>query len=142
MNSEPTREEYADAEYDISNTLLHDVILLEVRAFVMKYQANKRRKEKEKTDNLESEIDRLQNSQDEDDIERVNNMKKELQDIEDEREMTSARKYFAKNQLEGKRPTRFFCSMNRKMKARAQFEEIHLKEKNERGEEVVRVVKK
>ena len=129
MNSEPTREEYAGAEYDISNTLLHDVILLEVRAFVMKYQANKRRKEKEKTDNLESEIDRLQNSQDEDDIERVNNMKKELQDIEDEREMTSTRKYFAKNQLEGERPTRFFCSMNRKMKARAQFEEVHLKKK-------------
>ena len=89
MKSEPTREEYADAEYDISNTLLHDVILLEVRAFVMKYQANKRRKEKEKTDNLESEIDRLQNSQVDDDIERVNNMKEELQNIEDEREMTS-----------------------------------------------------
>ena len=110
MNSEPTREEYADAEYDISNTLLHDVILLEVREFVMKYRANKRRKEKEKTDNLESEIDRLQNSQDEDDIVRVNNMKKELQDIEVEREMMSARKFFAKNQLEGERPTRFFCS--------------------------------
>ena len=103
----------------------------------MKFKANNRRKEKEETDNLESEIDRLHNSQDEDDIERVNNMKKELQDIEDEREMTSA-----KNQLEGERPTRFFCSMNRKMKARAQFEEIHIKEKNERGEEVVRVVKK
>ena len=32
--------------------------------------------------------------------------------------------------------------MNRKMKARAQIEEIHLKENNERGDEVVRVVKK
>ena len=69
MKSEPTREEYADAEYDISNALLHDVILLEGRAFLMKYQANKRRKEKEKTNNLESEIDRLQNSQVEEDKE-------------------------------------------------------------------------
>ena len=32
--------------------------------------------------------------------------------------------------------------MNRKMKSRAQFEEVHMKEKNERGEEVIRVVKK
>ena len=99
MTSEPTHEEYADAEFDISNTLLHDVILLEVRAFVMKYKATKKRKEKERTNNLESEIDELQNSQAEEDIERVNNMKKELQDIEDEREMISARRYFAKNQL-------------------------------------------
>ena len=97
MNSEPTREEYADAEFDISNTLLHDVILLEVRAFVMKYQVNKRRKEKERTDSLESEIDKLQNSQVEEDIEHVNNMKKELQDIEDEREMTSARNWKARD---------------------------------------------
>ena len=52
MNSEPTREEYAEAEFDISKTLLHDVILLEVRAFVMKYQANKKRMEKEKTNLL------------------------------------------------------------------------------------------
>ena len=63
MTSEPTCEEYADAEFDIINTLLHDVILLEVRAFAMKYKAIKRRKEKEKNSNLESEIDKLQNSQ-------------------------------------------------------------------------------
>ena len=62
MNSEPTSKEYADAEYDRSNTLLHDVILLEVRAFLMKFQANKRRKEKKETDNLESEIYRLKKS--------------------------------------------------------------------------------
>ena len=51
-------------------------------------------------------------------------MKKELQDIEDEREIISARRYFTKVQLEGKTPTRFFCSMNKKMKSRAQFEEV------------------
>ena len=99
----------------------------------MKYEATKKRKEKERTNNLESEIDKLQNSQAEEDLERVNNMKKELQDIEDEREMVSARRYFAKNQLEGERPMRFFCSKNNKIMSRAQFEEIHVKEKNERG---------
>ena len=48
MTSELTCEEYSDAEFDISNSLLHDVILLEVRSFVMRYKAIKRRKEKEK----------------------------------------------------------------------------------------------
>ena len=121
MTSEPTCEEYVEAEFDICKTLLHDVILLEVRVFVMKYQAGKRKKEKEETNKLESEIDRLQNSQDEEDMEWVNNMKKELQDIKDAREMMSARKYLAKNLLEGERPMRFFCSTNKKMKNRSQL---------------------
>ena len=108
----------------------------------MKYEAAKKRKEKEKTSNLESEIDKLQNSQVEEDIKRVNDMKEELQNIEYERELESERRYFAKNNLEGERPTRIFCSMNKKMKSRAQFEEIHVKEKNERGKEVTRTVKK
>ena len=69
-------------------------------------------------------------------------MKKELQEIEDEKDITNARRYFAKNQLEGERLTRFFCSMNRKMKSKAQFEEVHVKERNERGEETVRIFKK
>ena len=118
------------------------MILLEVRAFVMKFHANKKRMEKEKTSLLESEIDKLQNSQAEEDIERVNNMKKELQEIEDEKDMTSPRRYLVKNQLEGERPTKFFCSMNHKMKSKAQFEEVHVKERNERGEETMRLVKK
>ena len=59
--------------------------------------------EKEKTDLLESQIDKLQNSQEEEDMERVNNMKKELQEIEDERDMTNARRYFVKNQLHRRR---------------------------------------
>ena len=97
---------------------------------------------KEKTDLLEKEIDKLQNSQEEEDIERVNNMKKEIQEIEDKRVMMNARRFFAKSQLEGERTTKFCCSMNCKMKSRAQFKEVHVKETNERGEETVRIVKK
>ena len=79
---------------------------------------------------------------DEKDIERVNIMKEELQSVEDQKDMMSARKYLAKNQLEGERPTQFFCAMNRKMKSFAKFEEVHVTEKNDRGEETVRVVRK
>ena len=62
--------------------------------------------------------------------------------MENERELEGARRYFAKYNLEGKRPMRFFCSMNKKMKNRAQFEKVHVVEENERGEEVIRVVTK
>ena len=62
---EPTNEQYASAKFDIGFSLLHDVILLEVRAFVMKYEAIKKRKSKEKI--MESEIDKLQNSVKEED---------------------------------------------------------------------------
>ena len=68
MEDKKIKQIIVDANFDISNSLLHDVILLEVRAFVMKFEAAKKRKAKERTSNLESEIDKLQNSQKEEDI--------------------------------------------------------------------------
>ena len=68
MTPELTCEQYADTNFDISNSLLHDVILLEVRAFVMNFKAARKIKVKEKTSNLESKIDKLQKSQAEEDI--------------------------------------------------------------------------
>ena len=53
----------------------------------------------------------------------------------------NARRYLAKNQLEGERPTKFFCSMNKKMKAKTQFEEVHVVERDENGEGRKRIVK-
>ena len=87
---------------------------MEVRSYTMRYQAGERRKEREKTERISNEIESIQNSIDEKDIERVNILKEELQNIEDGRDMMSARKYMARNQLEGERPTKFFCSMNKK----------------------------
>ena len=84
----------------------------------------------------------MQNSVNRDNVERVNILKEELQRLEDQKDMMNARKYLAKKQLEGERPTKFFCNMNRKMKSRAQFEEVHVREKDGRGEETVRVVRK
>ena len=62
--------------------------------------------------------------------------------MEDEQELENANRYFAKNNLEGERQTRFFCSMNKKMKNRAQIDKVHVIEKNERGVEVTPVVTK
>ena len=54
----------------------------------------KKRKAKEKVNNLESEIDKLQNFNDEEDRKQVDILKEELQNVEDESELESARRYF------------------------------------------------
>ena len=59
---------------------------------------------------LESEIDSIQNSVDKDDMERVNILREELQGMEDQKYMMNARKYLAKNQLEGERPRKFYAT--------------------------------
>ena len=44
-------------------------------------------------------------------------------------------------QLEGERPMQFFCKMNKKRLAKAQFEELHVKEVNENGRDSVEIIK-
>ena len=43
-------------------------------------------------------------------------------------------------QLEGEKPTKFFCNLNKKRMDKAQFEELNVIEKKPNGEEVIRVV--
>ena len=71
----------------------------------------------------------------------VNYMKLEVQNLEDEKDMAVARQCFVKMQLEGEKPTKYFCNMNKKFQAKAQFEEILLEEVNDKGKEVTRVVR-
>merc|ERR1711888_517063 len=67
-------------------------------------------------------------------------LKREVQEIEDERDMALARKQFAKIQLEGEKPSKFFCNLNKKIVAKAQFEELHIVEKDDEGREKVKVI--
>ena len=82
-------------------------------------------------------FDKIKNSASEEDKTRLDVLKKELQRIDEERDLVSARRYFAKHSLEGERPTKFFCSMNKKLKNKTQFETLHVKEMNERGQEMI-----
>ena len=75
-------------------------------------------------------------------MERVEVLKNEHQTLEDERENENAMRYFAKNNFEGERPTKFFCSLSKKLRSKAQFETLHVKEVGPNGEEVVREVTK
>ena len=94
-----------------------------------------------RTNKLNKIIDEKADSVNPEEMEMVNLMKQEVQDLEDEREMAIARKSFVRMQLEGEKPTQFFCKMNRKFQAKAQFEEIHLEEVDDRGKEVTRIIR-
>ena len=89
---------------------------------------------------LNSKIDEKLNSTEDEDIEMVNLLKQEVQDLEDERDMAIARKQFVRLQQEGERPAQFFCKMNKKCLAKAQFEELHIEEVDENGRELVKII--
>ena len=44
LSQEPSNEQFNNAVYDISFSLLHDIVLMEFCSFIMKYEAAKRRK--------------------------------------------------------------------------------------------------
>ena len=85
-------------------------------------------------------IKQKQDSIEQDDLETVEVLKRKVQELEDEREMALARKQFAKVQLEGEKPSKKICSMNRKRIAKAQFEELHITEKDDKGVERIKVI--
>ena len=136
----PPDHEIPSIPSEISYTLLHDVILMECRAYTLKYQSEKRKETIKKGKRINDEIEELINSDDPDDMRKVNLLKEEAQELEDEQQENSARKYFAKLQLEGEKPMKFFCKMNEKQMEKAQFEELHIVEKKAGGEEQIRIV--
>ena len=58
---------------------------------------------------INDKIEELINSDDPDDMKKVNLLKEEAQELDDERQENTAKKYFAKLQLEGEKPSKFFC---------------------------------
>ena len=85
----------------ISHILLHDVLLIEIRSYTLKYAASQKKKMLKKTKELNDFIDEKANSMEEEDIAMVEALKQEVQEVEDERDMAIARKQFVKMQLEG-----------------------------------------
>ena len=67
-------------------------------------------------------------------------LKQQVKEIEDKRDMAAAGKYFTKMQLEGEKPTKFFCNLNKNRLAKAQIEELHIIEKNKDGKDEVKVI--
>ena len=94
-----------------------------------------------KTEELNKKIDEKAGSIKPEDIEMVNFLKLEVQNMEDEKDTAADRKSFVRMQLEGEKPTKYFCNMNEKLQEKAQLEEIILEEVDDSGKEVTRVVR-
>ena len=56
----PSAEQCVAASYQISNILLHDVILMEARAFAFKFCAKRRREDNRIKDTLKHKIDEIE----------------------------------------------------------------------------------
>ena len=63
---------------------------------------------------MNEEIERLVNSDDPEDIVKVNLLKNEAQELENERDAAIAKKYFAKMQLAGEKPTKLSAILTRR----------------------------
>ena len=80
--------------------------MLEIQAVSLKYASNLKQRMLRKTKELNELIEQKANSIEQEDIEIVEVLKREVQEIEDERDMALARKQFAKIQLEGEKPSK------------------------------------
>ena len=80
----PPDHEISLATPEISYILLHDVLLMNVRAYAMKYQAKLKREALERSEKINEAIEALVDSDDPDDILKVNLLKEEAQEIKDE----------------------------------------------------------
>ena len=110
INYNPPSQEQTLSPFLISNTLLHDVLLLESRSHTLKYASNQKRKLLKKTEELNKKIDEKAGLIEPEDIEMVNFMKLEVQNLEDEKDMAVARKCFVRMQLEGENRLNIFVT--------------------------------
>ena len=86
--------------------------------------------------NLRQQIDKLQDSEDEVHIQQFKILTKVVQDLEDSEELEMATQMLAKYNLEGERPTWFFCSMNKKRRKNVKFTTLVCKVVDEPGKKV------
>ena len=91
----------ANAEFEIGHALQHYVIMMEARAYTIKYTANKRREEESIKCSLQAKINEIQDSVDIDDGEILEKLQKCLDDLERKEQEESALKLLAKYNIEG-----------------------------------------
>ena len=77
----PTVEQCTMDDFDINYMLLHDVILMDVQAYTIKFVEKKKQEEQKTKRKLEEKIDKIQDTTDEDDIEELETLKQCLNDI-------------------------------------------------------------
>ena len=90
----------------------------------------KLREDKKIKDNLKHKIYEIQDSLDEDDAEKLLDLKKCLNNLERKEEEWAALETMARYNLEREKPTKFFCKLNKKVNSAAQFDTLIIKEED------------
>ena len=102
---------------------------MEARAVALKFCAKRRREENNIKDTFKHKIDEIKDSLDEDDAEKLSDLKKCLDNLNRKKEERAALKTNAKYNLEGEKPTKFFFQLNKNMKSAAQFDTLIVRKK-------------
>ena len=111
---------------------LMDMILLDARAYTIKYKAARKREENDKKTKTQNqlndtvrllELDDGVNKEYTDELtDRINTLKNNIQVKMDNDEMESARRYMAKRNLEAETPTKSFCNQANKSKKKIKLQ--------------------
>ena len=78
---------------------------------------------------------------DQDNADRLTDLKKYLDDLEKKEEENAALRMMAKYNLEGERPTKFFFKLNKQFKSATQIDTLIVKEEESKREEKERTIR-
>ena len=99
----------------------------------MKFVAGMKRKNQCEKKMLEDRIDKIQNSKDMNEGKELEKLKQRVEDKNNKEDKDAARKAMVRYGLESKRPTHFFCRMNKKTRSKAQFDSLLVEEMDDMG---------
>ena len=88
----PKDEQQTQVAFDIISLLLHNIFLLEVRSYTLKYKAYKKIESERTVNGLNNQIEKLQDYDKEDYIPKLELLKKCLQDVHDQDDNEAAMK--------------------------------------------------
>ena len=87
---------------------MYDILLMEARSYTMKYKAYKKKEREMLTNGLKRQIEGIQDSNEEEDMTKLEMLKKFLQDLIDYENNEAAMLMLTKHHLEGEKPTKLF----------------------------------
>ena len=109
-----------------------DMILLDARAYTIKYKATRKREENEEKQKPQNQLNNTVRLLENDDgvnkeytdelTDRINTLKNNIQIKIDNDEMESTREYMAKRNLEAETPTKSFCNQVNKSKKKVELQ--------------------
>ena len=93
--------DFAQAKRDITTVLSHNILLMEACSYTMKHNAYKKKEREMLTNGLKRQIEEIQDSIKEEDVTKLEMLKKCLQHLIDHEDNDATMKMLAKHHLEG-----------------------------------------